>query len=113
MPEFLANAPMSLNAETPQFSESSAPPVDALPVAEAAPAPAGNGAEGPVLLDVRHLVKYYPVLGGLFKGKVASVKAVDNVSFAIKRGETFGLVGESGCGKSTTGRAILRLHPAT
>lgn len=65
------------------------------------------------LLDVRHLVKYYPVTGGVFKTKVADVKAVDDISFTIKRGETFGLVGESGCGKSTAGRAILRLHEPT
>ncbi len=65
------------------------------------------------LLDVRNLKKYYPVTGGLFKVKVADVKAVDGISFTIKRGETFGLVGESGCGKSTAGRAILRLHEPT
>lgn len=65
------------------------------------------------LIDVRNLVKYYPVTGGLFKTKVAEVKAVDGISFNIKRGETFGLVGESGCGKSTAGRAILRLHEPT
>jgi oligopeptide/dipeptide ABC transporter ATP-binding protein len=66
-----------------------------------------------ILMDVRHLVKYYPVTGGLFKTHIADVKAVDDISFAIKRGETFGLVGESGCGKSTAGRAILRLHEPT
>lgn len=65
------------------------------------------------LLDVRKLVKYYPVLGGVFRTKIADVKAVDGISFSIKRGETFGLVGESGCGKSTAGRAILRLHEPT
>jgi oligopeptide transport system ATP-binding protein len=65
------------------------------------------------LLDIRHLVKYYPVLGGLFKTKVGDVKAVDDISFTIKRGETFGMVGESGCGKTTAGRAILRLHEPT
>jgi oligopeptide transport system ATP-binding protein len=66
-----------------------------------------------ILLDVRHLVKYYPVTGGVFKTKIADVKAVDDVSFFIKKGETFGLVGESGCGKTTAGRAILRLHEPT
>src|SRR5579883_3173375 len=71
--------------------------------------PAGSDA----LIDVRNLVKYYPVTGGIFKTKVADVKAVDDISFSIKRGETFGLVGESGCGKSTAGRAILRLHEPT
>ncbi len=66
-----------------------------------------------VLLEVDHLVKYFPVRGGLMQRTVAWVKAVDDVSFAIKRGETLGLVGESGCGKTTVGRTILRLLPAT
>jgi oligopeptide transport system ATP-binding protein len=71
-----------------------------------------NSANGQ-LLDVQNLVKYYPVRGGLLYRTVAEVKAVDNVSFAIKPGETFGLVGESGCGKTTVGRTLLRLVPAT
>ncbi|MDW8395096.1 MAG: ABC transporter ATP-binding protein [Anaerolineae bacterium] len=65
------------------------------------------------LLEVRNLVKYFPIRGGLFQRVVAQVKAVDNVSFTVKRGETLGLVGESGCGKTTVGRTILRLIPAT
>ncbi|MBW1805294.1 MAG: ATP-binding cassette domain-containing protein [Deltaproteobacteria bacterium] len=56
---------------------------------------------------------YFPVLRGILKRKVADVKAVDGVSFSIKRGETLGLVGESGCGKTTTGRCILRLYDPT
>jgi peptide/nickel transport system ATP-binding protein/oligopeptide transport system ATP-binding protein len=68
---------------------------------------------GDLLLDVRDLRTYFPVLGGILRRKVGEVKAVDGVSFAIKRGETFGLVGESGCGKTTTGRTILRLQKAT
>ncbi|MFM2119137.1 MAG: hypothetical protein RL722_605 [Pseudomonadota bacterium] len=61
------------------------------------------------LLEVKHLVKHFPVHGGLFKREVGRVKAVDGVSFTLGRGQTLGVVGESGCGKSTTGRCILRL----
>jgi oligopeptide transport system ATP-binding protein len=70
-------------------------------------------ASSDVILEVRNLVKHFPVGGGLFGGPAAVVKAVDGVSFSIRRGETLGLVGESGCGKTTTGRAILRLDPPT
>ena len=65
------------------------------------------------LLEVRNLVKHFQVGGGFFGGRPGIVKAVDGVSFSIQRGETLGLVGESGCGKTTTGRAILRLEPPT
>jgi oligopeptide/dipeptide ABC transporter ATP-binding protein len=67
----------------------------------------------PNLVEVKNLVKYYPVLGGVFKLVVAHVKAVDGVSFDIKQGETLGLVGESGCGKSTVGHTIIRLLEKT
>jgi oligopeptide transport system ATP-binding protein len=66
-----------------------------------------------VLLEVRDLVKHFPVGGGVFTGPRAVVRAVDGVSFTIRRGETLGLVGESGCGKTTTGRCVLRLERPT
>jgi len=65
------------------------------------------------LLDARNLVKYYPIRGGIMLKEVAAVKAVDGVSLHIKPGETLGLVGESGCGKTTFGRAVLRLEEPT
>jgi oligopeptide/dipeptide ABC transporter ATP-binding protein len=65
------------------------------------------------LLVVRKLKKYFPIKKGFFNSHVGDVKAVDGVSFFLRRGETLGLVGESGCGKSTTGRAILRLIEPT
>lgn len=65
------------------------------------------------ILEVSHLKKYFPIKDGVFSREVGQVKAVDDVSFSIKRGTTMGLVGESGCGKSTTGRTILRLIDKT
>jgi oligopeptide/dipeptide ABC transporter ATP-binding protein len=65
------------------------------------------------ILEVRNLVKHFQVGGGFFGGRAGIVRAVDGVTFSIRRGETLGLVGESGCGKTTTGRAILRLDPPT
>jgi len=67
-----------------------------------------------VIVEVHHLKKYFPVLSGIFAQRVVGwVKAVDDVSFAIHRGETLGLVGESGCGKTTIGRCIIQLERAT
>src|ERR1700754_1794140 len=66
-----------------------------------------------VILDVQDLKIHFPVFGGLFQREVSSVKAVDGVSFQVHEGETLGLVGESGCGKSTTGLAVLRMLPVT
>ncbi|RPI32668.1 MAG: dipeptide ABC transporter ATP-binding protein [Chloroflexota bacterium] len=65
------------------------------------------------LIYVKNLVKYFPIRGGFFQRVVANVKAVDDVSFTIKEGETLGLVGESGCGKTTVGRTMLRLTEPT
>src|SRR5512141_2832974 len=62
----------------------------------------------PVLLEVKNLKKYFPIQKGVFKRTVGQVQSVDGISFFIREGETLGLVGESGCGKTTTGRLILR-----
>src|SRR6187551_658373 len=71
-------------------------------------------AGGETLLEVRNLKKYFPVhSGGVFRRVIGQVQAVDGVSFAVPRGGSLGLVGESGCGKSTTGRVITRLYEPT
>src|SRR5450631_838976 len=68
---------------------------------------------GTTLVDVKGLKVYFPIKGGILGRTVAQVKAVDGVDLFVRRGETLGLVGESGCGKSTTGRAILQLIKPT
>ncbi len=92
--------------------------VAARPMGEGASAdravyPAPDGGERPVLLEVRDLKTYFPIQGGILRRTVGRVYAVDGVTFEIRRGETLGLVGESGCGKTTLGRTILRLETAT
>jgi oligopeptide transport system ATP-binding protein len=89
-----------------------------MPTAASGPAPAVP-APGPApdaretLVDVRDLVKHFPIKGGVLSRTVASVQAVDGVTFQVRRGETLGLVGESGCGKTTVGRLLLRLIEPT
>jgi oligopeptide/dipeptide ABC transporter ATP-binding protein len=72
-----------------------------------------NGHSGPVLLSVRNVRKYFPIRGGLFSSHIGDVRAVDGVSFDVHEAETVGLVGESGCGKTTVGRLVLRLIEPT
>jgi peptide/nickel transport system ATP-binding protein len=72
-----------------------------------------NAQTSDVILDVQDMKMYFPVTRGLLRKHVADVKAVDGVTFKIKRGETLGLVGESGCGKTTVGRCVIRLYQPT
>jgi oligopeptide/dipeptide ABC transporter ATP-binding protein len=78
-----------------------------------ADAPIPQQGNGEVLMEVRDLVKHFPIRKGLLQRQVGAVRAVDGVSFDVFRGETLGLVGESGCGKSTTARLLLRLMAPT
>jgi oligopeptide/dipeptide ABC transporter ATP-binding protein len=71
-----------------------------------------NGRTDPIL-QVQNLKKYFQVGGGLFQGSGLTIRAVDDVSFTVRPGETFGLVGESGCGKTTLGQTVIRLHDPT
>ena len=74
---------------------------------------AENSKGGIPLIQVDHMKKYYPIKGGIITHTTGQVKAVDDVSFSIVEGETLGLVGESGCGKSTIGRALVGLESPT
>jgi oligopeptide transport system ATP-binding protein len=77
------------------------------------PEPLPEAARAEPLLRVQGMKMHFPIYAGLLRRRVGEIKAVDDVSFDIRRGETLGLVGESGCGKSTAGRAILRLYKPT
>ena len=85
-------------------------PLSGSPAMSASTAAAG---ERPPLVEVKGLVKHFPVRGGILQRQVGTVQAVDGVSFDVRRGETLGLVGESGCGKTTVGRLLLRLIEPT
>ncbi|PVH30299.1 ABC transporter ATP-binding protein [Pararhodobacter oceanensis] len=82
-----------------------------IPAPSSAPNPAPDTARK--LVEVRDLKMHFPIYGGILRRQIGAVKAVDGVSFDIFEGETLGIVGESGCGKSTCGRAVLRLYEAT
>jgi len=71
--------------------------------------PSSAGSDAPIVLAARNVRKYFPIRGGLFSSHIGDVRAVDGISFDIREGETVGLVGESGCGKTTAGRLLLRL----
>jgi peptide/nickel transport system ATP-binding protein/oligopeptide transport system ATP-binding protein len=88
------------------------PQVNAGPTPATGTAPVASGHEA-LLVEVRDLVKHFPVRGGILQRTLGMVQAVDGVSFEIRRGETLGLVGESGCGKTTVGRLLLRLIDPT
>ncbi|HUY60261.1 MAG TPA: ATP-binding cassette domain-containing protein, partial [Candidatus Dormibacteraeota bacterium] len=80
-----------------------------------APAPTVGAAapQRPAFVEIRHLVKEFPVTSGVMQRKVGSIKAVSDVSLTIEQGQTFGLVGESGCGKTTIGRMVVALEKPT
>jgi peptide/nickel transport system ATP-binding protein len=90
-------------------------PVEVEVIASVEPLQKGKSQEAPpeILVAVHNLEKHFPIKRGIIKRQVGAVKAVDGVTFDVRRGETLGLVGESGCGKSTTGLTILRLLEAT
>jgi oligopeptide/dipeptide ABC transporter ATP-binding protein len=80
---------------------------------EPTPVPSPTPGNPPTLIEVEHLKTYFPIRAGILRRVVGQVKAVDDVSFDIRKGEVFGLVGESGCGKTTLGRTIVRLQEST
>jgi oligopeptide/dipeptide ABC transporter ATP-binding protein len=101
-------------ATSPGSAASTPPPTGATGATQASAIPGrGNGEAPDVLVSVRGLKKHFPILGGVFRRRIGTVYAVDGVDFDIGRGETFAVVGESGCGKTTLGRSILRLIEPT
>jgi oligopeptide/dipeptide ABC transporter ATP-binding protein len=82
-------------------------------ISDVSPRPADAGAPRPSLLEVTGLTKHFPITRGVRRRQVGAVKAVDGIDFTVARGETLGLVGESGCGKTTTGRMLTRLEEPT
>ena len=113
-PQNAADEQAMLAASAQQSEEPVADETAQSPAEEHVPAAEEHLPPDPeALLEVRHLKKYFPAAKDFFGRPTAFVKAVDDVSFKIKAGTTLGIVGESGCGKTTLGRTILRLQPAT
>src|SRR5438105_15457096 len=97
---------------TPEQAPARSEPAPQTDFAGAASRAGADGAEP--LVQVRGLVKHFPITRGIiFQRRIGAVQAVDDVSFDVQRGETLGIVGESGCGKSTTARLVVRLLDAT
>ncbi len=114
---------MTSESQEPAVTDAAPPVVTSplVPVDSNGSAPAGeplpthrkNGEATDVLLEVTGLKKHFPILGGILRHQIGTVYAVDGIDLSIRKGETFSLVGESGCGKTTLGRSILRLTPPT